>query len=928
MFNNNALNIISNNFLDYLSRAVSNNILQTFINNNQNQPNSLQTNKKQDHVDNHNSRDIFNYKKKSKKEYKGFSEDINILFDKEKNNQYQISLNKRKDNINNFLLNYRLKNLNSNQYKVDEKKPKILDFPKKERKELNNESGLNDKKIKENKDDKKDDENKPIKSDLKENNKDKTQNNKNIKIIEKNNFNKNLLNDNLISDQEIFSKPNNDNNYKEELKKIFLEEIFYQKSTANNYEISSEYFNEIIMPPYGNCFYCCLSYFLYKTYNNHMQIRSLIYQYITNNQEEFYIYFKGNDNENLDKYSPQILLEDYVEKNNKDGEYAGDIEYTVACKIFNIRIILLIKGYHGFNVFNLYSDEKGDSKNNTNIYILFINKNHFNYLEVQNYNDLEEEELNLTISNSLEKNLLEWEKIRKKEYPLSLKWYPEIYREMYYFFKYDITPEERFNKTTNPSQYIKRFKDLAKKSFYYNSDRLYFIKSCNCKRLPNGEFEDINKVIMKKIPFTYEILPKLEELHNINGHISYRTLSKKFLEDEYFIDNIELITKEYATQCPECYAKFFSRKIIKSPKIIYDEGPHYRLLIDITYLDKKYYSNKTNYKYIIDCIDHFSKFYWGYLIRDKTANTTLTKIKNFIGINKKPVIVQTDNGLEFKNKSVENFFKDEGIKHIFSRPHHPQTNGCLERYHRELHKFMKNFLKEKKNFEDKDLEEALDEYIRFHNNSKKSSTKYTPNEIRDLDDEDLINNILKNILKSFKKHKINKNELLDPNEKLLLWNNLEYNNEIYRKSDKVKSGEFLYPCIFKEIVNSETIKIYFAEKMVNFEKNKDYKVNIESLIIVPEFVYNYYLIKINKNQPILPNIYLEEENEISSDSEDYMEYKSILNESDKDSDDNSQKDKNKKKTKKEVIEKKINDSDFLSRKEEKITYPKNRKKNK
>ena len=113
-------------------------------------------------------------------------------------------MNKRKDNINNFLLNYRLKNLNSNQYKVDEKKPKILDFPKKERKELNNESGLNNKKIKENKDDKKDDENNSIKSDFKEKNKDKTQKNKNIKINKKHNFNKNLLNDNLISDQEIF----------------------------------------------------------------------------------------------------------------------------------------------------------------------------------------------------------------------------------------------------------------------------------------------------------------------------------------------------------------------------------------------------------------------------------------------------------------------------------------------------------------------------------------------------------------------------------------------------------------------------------------------------------------------------------------------------------------------------------------------------
>ena len=165
----------------------------------------------------------------------------------------------------------------------------------------------------------------------------------------------------------------------------------------------------------------------------------------------------------------------------------------------------------------------------------------------------------------------------------------------------------------------------------------------------------------------------------------------------------------------------------------------------------------------------------------------------------------------------------------------------------------------------------MDEYIRFHNNSKKSSTKYTPNEIRDLDDEDLINNILKNILQSFKKHKININEIVDPNEKLLLWDNLEFNNEIYTRSDKVKRGEFLYPCIFKEIVNNDTIKIYFEENIVNFEKNKEYKVNIESLIIIPEFVYNYYLIKFNKNQTILPNISLEEENEILSDSEDYME---------------------------------------------------------
>ena len=61
-------------------------------------------------------------------------------------------------------------------------------------------------------------------------------------------------------------------------------------------------------------------------------------------------------------------------------------------------------------------------------------------------------------------------------------------------------------------------------------------------------------------------------------------------------------------KCPECFAKFFSKKLKNSPKIILDEGPHYRLLIDITYLDKKYYEGKTKYKYIIDCIVTFQNF--------------------------------------------------------------------------------------------------------------------------------------------------------------------------------------------------------------------------------------------------------------------------------------------------------------------------------
>ena len=267
--------------------------------------------------------------------------------------------------------------------------------------------------------------------------------------------------------------------------------------------MSNNFFSEISIEPYGNCFYCCISYYLYKTQKNHLEIREAIFKYIKENAEEFYTFFEGNDIEELNKLSPDLLLEKYIKDNNKEGEYAGDIEYTAACKLLDLRIILFTKGYSGLNVFNIYTPESNKNNTYSNMYILFKNENHYNYLQSILDEDLSSEEIEKTINSSIRNNLLEWEKIRKKEYPLSLKWYPEIYREMYNFYKYNIIPEERFQNTSNPSVYTIRFKELAFKCFYLQNNRLYFIKINNTIRLSDGNFEDINKVTLKQIPYIY-----------------------------------------------------------------------------------------------------------------------------------------------------------------------------------------------------------------------------------------------------------------------------------------------------------------------------------------------------------------------------------------------------------------------------------------
>ena len=76
---------------------------------------------------------------------------------------------------------------------------------------------------------------------------------------------------------------------------------------------------------------------------------------------------------------------------------------------------------------------------------------------------------------------------------------------------------------------------------------------------------------------------------------------------------------------------------------------------------------------------------------------------------------------------------------------------------------------------------ALEDYIIFHNQTKMYSTKYALYEIRNIDDKNLINIILNKMVKNFKKHIIKENEILDMNEKLLLWNNLIKRNKYFRK---------------------------------------------------------------------------------------------------------------------------------------------------
>ena len=84
-------------------------------------------------------------------------------------------------------------------------------------------------------------------------------------------------------------------------------------------------------------------------------------------------------------------------------------------------------------------------------------------------------------------------------------------------------------------------------------------------------------------------------------------------------------------------------------------------------------------------MDTFSRFLILRPLENKSAVSVARTLKQVFADQGAPKIVQCDQGMEFKGP-VTKLLENKGIKIIRSRPYHPQSQGKIERAHRELKK--------------------------------------------------------------------------------------------------------------------------------------------------------------------------------------------------------------------------------------------------
>lgn len=132
-----------------------------------------------------------------------------------------------------------------------------------------------------------------------------------------------------------------------------------------------------------------------------------------------------------------------------------------------------------------------------------------------------------------------------------------------------------------------------------------------------------------------------------------------------------------------------------------------------------------NNNYILTAIDAYSRFAFAKPYLDSRTTFCIEFLEAIISIHGIPKTIVSDQGPQFTSVEWADVMRKYGIKHNFTNPYHPQSNGMDERLNGTLVKILKSCVAEKPNDWDKQLKWALFTYnTTFH-----ESLRMTPYEV-------------------------------------------------------------------------------------------------------------------------------------------------------------------------------------------------------
>jgi hypothetical protein len=216
-----------------------------------------------------------------------------------------------------------------------------------------------------------------------------------------------------------------------------------------------------------------------------------------------------------------------------------------------------------------------------------------------------------------------------------------------------------------------------------------------------------------------EVEPVLYMMHShpTAGHLGTDAMYYKIIE-RYYWDQMYRDIRNYVNSCETCQKRGKSKR--KEPLHPIQVGRAFeRIGIDL--VGPLPITNQNN-RYIIVATDYLTRWPEAKAVPDAGAETLAKFIfEEIICRHGVPKMILSDNGKNFISETVRILCEKFLIKHIFSSPYHPQTNGMVERLNRTL---CNSLAKVKEKEEDWDIH--IPAVLFAYRTKRHATTGYTP----------------------------------------------------------------------------------------------------------------------------------------------------------------------------------------------------------
>jgi len=257
------------------------------------------------------------------------------------------------------------------------------------------------------------------------------------------------------------------------------------------------------------------------------------------------------------------------------------------------------------------------------------------------------------------------------------------------------------------------------------------------------QFKSKSRDIWVTIPYQEDILKIIEVAHGVYEgtvikHNGIKVTKKKILSFGLNWNRLEQDIIQFIKRCKQCINQS-SERPCNVPKVIEPTWPLNRIVADNWTIPKRFQEelgSNQNYKYVLTCVDHFSKYKWCFLLPNKEPKTILDRLEIVFSTFSKPDIFQSDNGLEFKNPLIKNYCEKNRIQFINGRVRHPQSQGVVEKINEFIAQSLKSsfedYFKKKLDQEDAkrknywEIETALMMFVANQNNKPHTVTNFAP----------------------------------------------------------------------------------------------------------------------------------------------------------------------------------------------------------